>query len=135
MSNSPTPQSVLSPPTAWAASDTASRRQRLHRVRRLANFLDTALRIPGTRIRFGADSLLGLIPGVGDVATAAIAALLVREAYMAGVSKTVLLKMVGNVGLDTLIGMVPVLGDLFDVYFKANARNAKLLAKALGEPS
>lgn len=135
MSTSPTPQSVLSPPTAWAASDTASRRQRLHRVRRLANFLDTALHIPGTRIRFGADSLLGLIPGVGDLATSAIGALLVREAYLAGVSKSVLLRMLGNLGVDALIGIVPIFGDLFDVYFKANVRNARLLASALGDPA
>ena len=97
------------------------------RARSIARLLDTAVRIPGTNIRFGLDAVLGLIPGVGDFAGAALSGYVLLTAARAGAPTTLLARMLANVGLDALVGAVPVLGDLFDVAFKANARNAALL--------
>lgn len=97
------------------------------RARSIARLLDTAVRIPGTNIRFGLDAVLGLVPGVGDFAGAALSGYVLLTAARAGAPTTLLARMLANVGLDALVGAVPVLGDLFDVAFKANARNAALL--------
>ena len=104
------------------------------RVRSLARVLDTALRIPGTGIRFGLDSILGLIPGVGDLTGAALSGYIVLAAARSGVPASVLTRMVLNLGVDTLVGTIPLLGDLFDVGFRANTRNAALLERFLVEP-
>ena len=104
------------------------------RVRSLARILDTALRIPGTGIRFGLDSILGLIPGLGDVTGAALSAYIVLAAARSGVPPSVLARMILNLGVDTLVGTIPLLGDRFDVGFKANIRNAALLEKIVAEP-
>lgn len=104
------------------------------RVRALAKLLDSALRIPGTNIRFGLDALIGLIPGVGDVSGAAMAGYIVLTAARLGVPKTVIGRMVLNVGVDTVVGAIPLLGDLFDVGFRANLRNTALLDRYLAEP-
>ncbi len=104
------------------------------RVRSLARVLDTALRIPGTGIRFGLDSVLGLIPGVGDLTGAALSGYIVLAAARSGVPASVLTRMVLNLGVDTLVGTIPLLGDLFDVGFRANTRNAALLERFLAEP-
>lgn len=103
---------------------------RVRRVRRLvaiARLMDTAVRIPGTGIRFGADAVLGLLPGIGDAGSAVVSLLIVNEARRLGVPKALLMQMLYNVGLDTGIGAIPLLGDLFDVYFKSNKRNADLI--------
>ncbi|PLT94062.1 hypothetical protein BMJ34_23020 [Sinorhizobium medicae] len=105
---------------------------RLRRIRGLARLMDTALGIPGTRIRLGADSVLGLIPGVGDFAAAAVSLIIVNEARRLGVPNDKLAKMLVNVGFDTLAGSVPVLGDVFDVYFKSNRRNLQLVLDHFG---
>ena len=97
------------------------------RARSIARLLDTAFRIPGTNIRFGLDGILGLIPGVGDVAGAALSGYVILTAARAGAPNTLLARMLANVGLDALVGAVPLLGDLFDVAFRANVRNAALL--------
>ena len=89
--------------------------------------MDTAIRIPGTGIRFGVDSILGLLPGIGDAGSAVVSLLIINEARRLGVPKTLLVHMLYNVGVDTGIGAIPLLGDLFDVYFKANKRNADLI--------
>ncbi|HVF39452.1 MAG TPA: DUF4112 domain-containing protein [Gemmatimonadaceae bacterium] len=102
--------------------------------RGLARLLDTAIQIPGTRIRFGIDSLIGLIPGVGDVATAAISGYIILSAARVGASPAIIARMILNLGADTLVGAIPVLGDVFDVAFKANVRNVNLLERHLGEP-
>jgi hypothetical protein len=104
------------------------------RVRSLARVLDTALRIPGTGIRFGLDSILGLIPGIGDVTGAALSGYIVLAAARTGVPASVLARMILNLGVDTLVGSIPLLGDLFDVGFRANVRNAALLEKFVAEP-
>jgi hypothetical protein len=100
---------------------------RLRRVHAIARLMDTAVRIPGTGIRFGADSVLGLIPGIGDAGGALVSLVIVNEARRLGVPNQLLVKMLANIGLDTLGGSVPIIGDLFDVYFKSNWRNMQLL--------
>jgi hypothetical protein len=93
----------------------------------LAELLDTRWKIPGTSIRFGADALFGLVPVVGDLATAIASIYIVIKAREHGASSIVITRMVGNVALDTVVGSVPILGSIFDVYFKANKRNIRLL--------
>jgi hypothetical protein len=97
------------------------------RLDRLATALDSAFIVPGLGIRFGADALLGLVPGFGDVAGLVLSAYLVLEARRLGAPPDMLSRMVGNVAVDAAIGAVPVLGDAFDVFFKANKRNMALL--------
>jgi hypothetical protein len=93
----------------------------------LAKLMDAQFRIPGTDIRFGLDGIMGLIPGVGDFASFLISAYLVSTAVKKGASGFVLARMLFNISLDALVGAVPVLGDIFDIAFKANQRNVKLL--------
>lgn len=109
----------------------ATRAERIARIDRLATLLDTRFGIPFTKFRFGVDSLIGLAPGVGDVVTTALALYIVYEAHRLGVPKTVLARMLGNVAVDGLIGAVPVAGDLFDVMFRANRRNVRILREHL----
>jgi len=105
---------------------------RLRRMRGLARLMDTALRIPGTRFSFGADSVIGLIPGIGDFAGAAISLYIVNEARQLGVPNDKLFKMLVNIGFDAAAGSVPLVGDLFDVYFKSNRRNLDLVLEHFG---
>ena len=105
---------------------------RLRRIRGLARLMDTALGIPGTRMSLGADSVLGLIPGVGDFAAAAVSLVIVNEARRLGVPNDKLAKMLVNVGFDTVAGSVPLLGDVFNVYFKSNRRNLQLVLDHFG---
>lgn len=101
----------------------SDRLRRLARLRTVANWLDDRFRLPGTNMRFGLDGLGGLIPGIGDTATAAVAAWIVFEAWQLGVPRRHLAVMAGNVGIDWLVGLVPLAGDIFDFGFKANRRN------------
>ena len=105
------------------------------RARTLARALDSAVRIPGTNVRFGLDALLGLVPGLGDVAGAAMGGYLVLLGSRLGAPKPVLARMVLNVALDTLAGVVPDFGDLFDVAWKANTRNMALLERYVERPA
>lgn len=107
----------------------AERERRLARLRRFADLQDSRFSILG--IRFGLDALIGLVPGVGDAASAAMAAWIVAEAGKLGASKALLARMSFNVLLDLLLGAVPLLGDVFDVAFKANRRNVRLLERHL----
>ena len=104
------------------------------RVRLLARVLDSAIRIPGTGISFGLDSSVGVVPGAGDVASALMSGYIVLASARMGVPPSVVTKMILNLGVDTLVGSVPVLGDLFDVGFRANLRNAALLDRHLADP-
>jgi hypothetical protein len=107
----------------WSPQDEA----RLKRVRLLSRLLDEQFRIPGTTYRVGLDGLLGLLPGIGDAAGALLSTYIVYEAIRLGVPKTLLLRMVANIGIDTVGGAIPVVGDIFDVAWKANKKNAALL--------
>jgi hypothetical protein len=97
----------------------------------LVRLLDEAIRIPGTNWRFGLDSVFGLLPGAGDLAGAILAAYVLKESSRLGASRRTLARMVGNIALDFAVGAVPLLGDVFDVAFKANRRNLRLLKKHL----
>jgi Domain of unknown function (DUF4112) len=107
--------------------DAAETLKMLNRLKRLSRFMDGGWGIPGTKIRFGADSVLGLIPGGGDLAAMLISLYVVVKAYEMGAPNHILLKMVGNVAIDTGLGSVPILGDIFDVFFKSNIKNTDLL--------
>ena len=106
---------------------TFDRMQRVRRVSAIARLMDTAVAIPFTKFRFGADSVLGLVPGVGDAASALISLYIVNEARRLGVPSHKLGLMVANVAVDTFGGSVPVIGDIFDIYFKSNRRNLQIL--------
>ncbi len=103
-------------------------------LRRLTWLMDEAVRIPGTRLRFGVDPLIGLFPGGGDLAGALVAAYALVVAARMGVSAAVLVRMAGNIAVDTLVGTIPVLGDAFDVGWKANRRNLDLLERFVANP-
>ena len=100
---------------------------RLARLRRLARLLDSAIGIPGTRFRVGLDGLLGFAPGVGDAALGLVSLYIVNEARKLGLPRHKLLRMLGNVVMDVAAGSVPVVGDLFDMAFKANLRNLDII--------
>ena len=102
-----------------------------NRVNKLASLLDTRYIIPGTDYRCGLDAILGLIPGVGDAASSILSLYIVYEAYRVGVRKRVILQMAWNVLLDFLIGLIPIIGDYFDMTYKANIRNVLLLKTEL----
>lgn len=105
---------------------------RLARLDRLAGALDSRFRVPLTRIRFGWDTILGLIPGIGDVAALAPAGYILLEAHDMGAPTALKLRMAGNIVVDMLIGSVPLLGDVFDVGWRANCRNVALLRGHFG---
>lgn len=109
-----------------ATDEIAERTRRLKRVARAARLMDTAVRLPGG-FRIGADSIVGLIPGVGDTAAALVSLWIVNEARKLGIPRYKLAQMLGNVGLDYVIGAVPILGDVFDAFYKANRRNLNLV--------
>jgi NAD/NADP transhydrogenase beta subunit len=107
----------------------------LGRVKVVASVLDDAIRVPGTDIRFGIDPLVGLVPGLGDLLGGAASAYIILEAARAGAPASVLTRMALNVGIDTIVGGLPLVGDLFDFAWKSNTRNVKLLARHLEAPS
>jgi hypothetical protein len=110
-----------------AFSNALSRRERIERLDTLANLLDTVLLIPGTNIRFGFDALIGLVPGIGDTITTLISLYIVHEARQLGAPSHLIARMLGNVAIDGIVGAVPLFGDAFDVFWRANRRNVKLL--------
>jgi len=102
-------------------------KQLLRNLDRLARLMEAQFKIPGTNIKFGLDALIGLVPGVGDFSTFLVSAIMLGSLAKNGASGYVLAKMVFNIVLDALVGSIPVLGDIFDVAFKANQRNMKLM--------
>ncbi len=97
-------------------------------VERIASLMDDRFRVPGTSLRFGLDSLIGLIPGIGETVTAGISTYLMALAWQAGAPFLLIVRMALNVVLDTVLGAIPLVGDLFDFAWKANRKNAQLLA-------
>lgn len=132
----PTPSGPQAPlPKGPSDAERARERERnLAAVRRVSRVLDSAFRIPGTRVRFGWDSIIGLIPGAGDLATGVVTAWTIGRAREMGAPRSILVKMAANAGIDVVVGSVPLLGDAFDVYFKANQRNVALLESWLEKP-
>ncbi len=108
--------------------DPASVRRRIEAMEQL---LERAMAVPGTGLRVGLDSIVGLVPVVGDVITAAMGAWLVWEARNLGMSKFHLARMAGNVGFDTLVGAIPLVGDVFDFAFRSNSRNLRIVKRWL----
>jgi hypothetical protein len=104
-----------------------SREQRLARLEMIAKVLDVAFVLPGTKIRYGVDGIVGLIPIVGDVIATALSLWVVYEARALGAPWHVTARMLGNVAFQGVVGTVPVAGDAIDVLFRANMRNARLL--------
>jgi hypothetical protein len=109
--------------------------RRLERLRRVGYLLDNSIPIPGTRYRLGIDSLIGLLPGVGDVVGGVLSLYIIAQSARLGAPRSLLLRMGWNVAVDTLIGEVPILGDLFDIGYKPNLRNLALLEGYLQRPS
>lgn len=108
--------------------------ERMQRLQSLAWLLDNSIPLPGG-YRIGFDALLGLIPVIGDALGALMSAYIINEARAMGVSRSVLLRMMGNVFIETVIGAIPFAGDLFDAAFKANLRNLELLQRYDLDPS
>jgi Domain of unknown function (DUF4112) len=108
-----------------------TREQRLARIEALAKLLDIAFILPGTKIRYGVDGIIRLIPVIGDLVATAFSLWLVREARALGAPWHVTTRMLGNVAVDGVVGMVPLAGDAFDVLFRANMRNVRLLRRWL----
>jgi hypothetical protein len=98
-----------------------------------SRLLDTKFRIPGTDVRFGADFLLGLVPGAGDMVSLAMSGVLVATMAKNGASGMLAAKMLFNVALDALVGTIPILGNIFDLFYKANYRNAVLMREYYDE--
>jgi hypothetical protein len=101
----------------------------------LSRLLDSAFTIPGTRYRFGLDPLIGLVPGLGDAVSAVFSGYIIIQASRLGAPRSVVTRMIANVALDTVVGWIPVLGDLFDVAWKSNLKNMALLEGHLRQPA
>ena len=114
------------------AGTSDSLRERLDRLDSLSRLLDIAFTVPGTNIRFGAESIMRLVPGIGDAAASALSCLILYEAHRLGVPRRVMIRMAGNVAIEAAAGAVPVIGDLFDVAFRANRRNVQILREHFG---
>jgi hypothetical protein len=99
----------------------------LARLDALARLMDSAVAIPGTSIRLGLDALIGLVPVAGDLVSNVISTYIVWEARRLGVSRLTVARMLANTAVDTIIGAIPILGDVFDVAFRGNMRNLALL--------
>ena len=108
--------------------DPASVRQRVEAMEML---LERSISIPGFERKIGLDSIVGLVPVVGDVITAIMGCYLLWEARNLGMSKFQLTRMAGNIGFDTLVGAVPLVGDVFDFFWRSNTRNLRIIKKHL----
>jgi hypothetical protein len=122
---------VVLDPERWAKGAWIFRDQTLQRLEIL---LDEAFRIPGTSIRFGLDGIIGLVPGLGDVAAGLLSLIIPLAAWTRGVPYVTLVRMATNIGIGVLVGSVPLFGDIFDIAWKANRRNYLLMRRHLGEP-
>lgn len=100
----------------------------------LARWMDGVFRVPGVGWRFGFDAILGLIPGIGDTASSVASLYILTAAHRYGVTRATLLRMALNVVLDTTVGALPIVGDMFDVYWKSNQRNVALLKRHMLAP-
>jgi hypothetical protein len=99
----------------------------LQRLDKLSTLLDIAFLVPGTNIRFGVEAILRLVPGIGDIAASALSCWVLYEAHQLGVPRLLMVRMIGNVLVEGMAGTVPIAGDLFDVGWRANRRNVRLL--------
>ena len=107
----------------------------LQHLRLLARLMDSAFEIPGLKLRFGVDAILGLLPGIGDLATSFVSLYILQEAQRRGVSRVTLTRMSVNILIDWLVGSIPLLGDAFDVVWKSNQKNVELLIQHESTPA
>jgi hypothetical protein len=101
------------------------------RIATLAHLLDSAIPIPGTNRTIGLDAILGLVPGIGDAVSAALSSYIIWEAHQLGLPRWKIARMIGNVALDSTVGAVPLVGDLFDMAYKSNQRNLRIVVEHL----
>jgi hypothetical protein len=111
--------------------DTAERLATLNRIRKLSRLMDTSIRIPGIGFRFGLDPIIGLIPGAGDLISTGFSAYIIYLAARFNIPRQDLKQMIFNVALEAAVGTVPLVGDLFDAFYKSNIRNLAILEKHL----
>jgi hypothetical protein len=104
-----------------------SRRHTIDRLDFIARLLDTAFVVPGTNIRFGIEAVIRLMPGIGDAVASALSCVILIEAHRLGVPPRILARMIANVLLEGTAGAMPVVGDMFDIVFRANRRNIRIL--------
>src|SRR5258708_33103614 len=104
-----------------------SRAASLRRMQAVANLLDTAFVIPGTKQRVGIDAIIGLVPGLGDILTTILSSYIIWEARNLGVSRFALTRMLANLGIHAAIGSLPLVGDVFDAFFRVNQRNMRIV--------
>ncbi len=105
-----------------------------HAVRRMqivANLLDSAFVIPGTKQRVGIDAIIGLVPGLGDIATTVLSSYIIWEARNLGVSKFAISRMAANLAVHAAVGSIPLVGDIFDAFFRVNQRNMRIVRAQL----
>ncbi|MEO1145995.1 MAG: DUF4112 domain-containing protein [Cyanobacteria bacterium J06638_22] len=121
-------------PTPHSATLDPNTRSTLQRIRMVSHVLDEAFPVPGTGYRIGIDPFLGLIPGGGDTIGGVLSAYIVLEAMQLRLPRETLIRMVTNLLTDSILGTIPLLGDLFDVGWKANSRNLALLEAHLANP-
>ena len=105
--------------------------EKLTRLRQLSENLDESFTIPGTNIKFGIDALIGLVPGGGDLIGGLFSLYLLRTAIKMKLPKSAILSIMFNIIIDTTIGIVPVIGDIFDIFWKSNKRNMRIIEKHL----
>jgi hypothetical protein len=133
----PQANAAAAPPASAAHIDRWNRGAWIFRdetLRKLEILLDEAFPIPGTRIRFGLDAIVGLVPGIGDVLAGLASIVFPIAGWIRGLPYVTLVRMVANLGIGVLVGSIPLLGDAFDIAWKANRRNYRLLTRHIAEP-
>ena len=118
-----------------AVTPTPTEETALAQLRGLSRVLDGAITIPGTGIRVGLDPIIGLVPVVGDWIGAALSGYIIVQGARLGASGATLMRMTGNLVVDLMVGSVPVLGDIFDLGFRANERNLALISAHVQSPA
>jgi hypothetical protein len=126
------PRSQTIHPTDQRIADLKRREEAHQRLRHIAKLMDSQIRVPVLGLRIGADAVLGLVPGIGDVLSGLIGAYLIYEAQRLGIPRSAMLRMIANVAFDTAIGAIPIAGDIWDFFFRSNDRNMQILARHLG---
>jgi len=125
------PQGVVQQPGRWNRGAWLFRDSTLQQIEFL---LDEAFRVPGTKVRFGIDGIIGLVPGLGDVLAGLLSLIIPIAAWIRGVPYITLVRMAANIGIGLLVGSIPLFGDIFLIAWKANRRNYQLLTLHLDEP-
>ena len=124
---------ILQPNRSWCQKATSGAFNDEH-LDMLSHLLDDFIRIPGTPIRFGLDGIVGFIPGIGDILGGIASCVILLAAWVRGVRYVILARMVLNVTIETIVGSVPIFGNFFDIAWRANRRNYKLLEGSIADP-